>query len=104
MATAIVSGRVDLAVRDRANAYIHAAGLTAADVIKRVWENIAQTGEVPASQQGAAEQELGGPFERFMAFRETRPDANPPDWFLNESASDLKDRLAEERLRDYEEL
>lgn len=104
MPTAIVSGRVDAAVRDRANAYIHAAGLTAGDVVKRVWENIARTGEVPPVQQATGEQESDDPFERFMAFRETLPDVDLPDWFINGSPEDLKNYLAEERLKDYEGL
>ena len=104
MPTAIVSGRVDTAVRDRANAYIHAAGLTAGDVVKRVWENIARTGEVPTAQQAADELESDDPFERFMAFRKTLPDVDLPEWFVNGSPEDLKNYLAEERLKDYEGL
>ena len=104
MPTAIVSGRVDAAVRDRANAYIHAAGLTAGDVVKRVWESIARTGEVPAAQQAADEPDPDDPFERFMAFRKTLPDIDLPEWFINGSPEDLKNYLAEERLKDYEGL
>ena len=103
MPTAIVSGRVDAVVRDRANAYIHAAGLTAGDVVKRVWENIARTGELPARQE-VAEQESDDPFERFMAFRKTLLDTDLPEWFINGSPEDLKNYLAEERLKDYEGL
>ena len=103
MPTAIVSGRVDTTVRDRANAYIHAAGLTAGDVVRRVWENIARTGEVPAQQEVTA-QESDDPFERFMAFRKTLPDVDLPEWFVNGSPEDLKNYLAEERLKDYEGL
>ena len=50
MATAVVSGRVDEKVRQRADAYIRAAGSTPAEVIKVVWENIARTGEVPTEE------------------------------------------------------
>lgn len=47
MATAVVSGRVDEQVKSRADAFIRAAGLSTGDVIRAVWECIAQTGEVP---------------------------------------------------------
>lgn len=70
MATAIVSGRVDEAVKERAGAYIKAAGLTVGDVINIVWTNIANTGNTPTMDSAGAEESLD-PFERFMAFRET---------------------------------
>lgn len=47
MPSVVVSGRVDQRVREQAGAVIRAAGLTANDVIRRVWESIARTGEVP---------------------------------------------------------
>ena len=47
MATAVVSGRVDERVKARAEVFIHAAGLSAGDVIRMVWERIARTGEIP---------------------------------------------------------
>ena len=100
MPTAIVSGRVDTAVRDRANAYIHAAGLTAGDVVKRVWENIARTGEVPAVQQAAAEQESDDPFERFMAFCDSLPKPKD-DWLATMTDEQMKDLIAEHLLEKY---
>ena len=63
MATAVVSGRVDEKVRQRADAYIRAAGSTPAEVIKVVWENIARTGEVP---EEVPAEEPHGTWERFM--------------------------------------
>ena len=47
MATAVVSGRVDEAVKVRADAVIHAVGLSPAEVVKAVWEHIARVGEIP---------------------------------------------------------
>lgn len=47
MATVVVSGSVDERVKARADAFIRAAGLSSGDVIRMVWERIAQTGEVP---------------------------------------------------------
>ena len=51
MPTAVVSGRVDLDTKRRADMYIQQAGSTPAEVIKVVWEQIAHTGEVPISEQ-----------------------------------------------------
>lgn len=67
MATAIVSGRVDEAVKERAGAYIKAAGLTVGDVINIVWTNIANTGSTPAIESAGDEEPLD-PFERFVSF------------------------------------
>ena len=53
MATAVVSGRVDEQIKVRAEAFIRAAGLSTGDVIRVVWEHIAQTGEVPDALDGA---------------------------------------------------
>lgn len=87
MATAIVSGRVDITTRDRAGAYIKAAGITAAEVIKRVWEHIALTGEIP----GAAEdsQDTEDPFDDFMSFCSSLP-VRENDWL---------DTLTDEEMR-----
>lgn len=52
MATAVVSGRVDEQVKARAEAFIRAAGLSAGDVIRMVWERIARTGEIPDAGDG----------------------------------------------------
>lgn len=56
MATAVVSGRVDEQVKARADAFIRAAGLSTGDVIRAVWERIAQTGEVPDACDGIGQQ------------------------------------------------
>lgn len=56
MATAVVSGRVDERVKSRADVFIRAAGLSAGDVIRAVWEHIAQTGEVPDAGDGIGQQ------------------------------------------------
>lgn len=47
MATAIVSGRVDERIKERADAVIATAGSSSGEVIRRVWTNIAYTGELP---------------------------------------------------------
>lgn len=58
MATAIVSGRVDEAVKERAGAYIHAAGLTVGDVINKLWEYIAATGDTTEFLEKAQTEQL----------------------------------------------
>lgn len=89
MATAVVSGRVDERVRQRADAYIKAAGLTPADVIRVVWENIARTGEVP--DEGEAQGETPDAFEDFMAFRASLPKAT---WLADLTDEQMKDMIA----------
>ena len=90
MATAVVSGRVDEKIRQRADAYIRAAGSTPAEVIKVVWENIARTGEVP--EVATAEEEPRGTWERFMEFREGLPEAEP--WLVNLTKEQMRDMIA----------
>ena len=47
VASVMVAGRVSEECKERADFYIRRAGLTASEVIRIVWENIARTGEVP---------------------------------------------------------
>lgn len=68
MATAVISGRVDEQVRESAERYIQAAGLTVADVIRTVWERIARTGEVPREE--AVGEPADAAWNDFMAFRD----------------------------------
>ncbi len=89
MATSVVSGRVDEKVRQRADAYIRAAGSTPAEVIKVVWENIARTGEVP---EVAPTEEPRDVWERFMEFRETLLEAEP--WLVNLTKEQMRDMIA----------
>jgi len=103
MPTVIVSGRVDEVVRSRANTYIRAQGLTTGDVIKAVWSHIAHTGEVPRmSEEAEASQDA---WEAFMAFRKTLPNPTPnTSGIAHMTPSELKEFIAEERLKDYEKL
>ncbi len=89
MATAVVSGRVDEKIRQRADAYIRAAGSTPAEVIKVVWENIARTGEVP---EAVAAERPRGAWERFMEFRESLSEADP--WLVNLTKEQMRDMIA----------
>ncbi len=78
MATAIVSGRVDAAIKERAGAYIRAAGSSVGDVINIVWNNIAATGRLPAqAAQGRTEED---PFDAFISFCDSlQPLPDAPD-------------------------
>lgn len=78
MATAIVSGRVDAAVKERAGAYIRAAGSSVGDVINIVWNSIAATGRLPAqAAQGRTEED---PFDAFISFCDSlQPLPDAPD-------------------------
>lgn len=103
MATAIVSGRVNEAVKERAGAYIHAAGLTVGDVINRVWEYIAATGNATGFiEKAVAEQPPS--FERFLQLRDELAAINGGTGIPEMSSDELKEYLAFERLKDYEAL
>ena len=61
--TTLVAGRVSATDRARADEYIKSRGLTASDVIRIVWANIAATGEVPTP---VAQAERGDSLKRRM--------------------------------------
>ncbi len=56
-ATVVVSSRIEEPVATRVSARIKAEGLTVGEVIKRVWYQIAETGELP--QQSVPVEESG---------------------------------------------
>lgn len=78
MATAVVSGRVDEAVKHRADVVMRKAGLSPTEVIQNVWNSMALTGEVPAEARAAsASQAKGGALERLDVFLSSLPPVNP---------------------------
>lgn len=88
MATAVISGRVDEQVRESAERYIQAAGLTVADVIRTVWERIARTGEVPREE--AVGEPADAAWNDFMTFRdEISGEASWLDVLTEREARDL---------------
>lgn len=91
MATAVVSGRIDAAVKEQAGAYIHAAGLSTGDVIKTVWENIAKTGRVPTAQESNAPK-AEDPFEGFVEFCDALPPA--PTWLVDLNDAQMNEMMA----------
>lgn len=99
MATSLISGRVSEECKERAAFYIRRAGLTASDVIRIVWENIAATGEVPqpvqkrpmTEEELLAEADKSETMRRFYALR----NATPRSEFLeNLTPEGLKEELA----------
>ena len=48
MATAVVAGRVDEAVKNKVDALLRIAGTSASELIGRLWEHVAETEEIPA--------------------------------------------------------
>lgn len=70
MATALVAGRVDESVKSRADLFIERAGMTSSDVIRIVWGNIAQTGEMPCPVERQDGNEL---LSRMRSLRKTTP-------------------------------
>ena len=74
MATAVISGRVEEELKERVGRLIQAAGMSTADVIKTVWENIARTGEVPMPYAADDQvDECAERFAQFMALRASLP-------------------------------
>lgn len=92
METAVISGRVDQAVKERANRIISAAGLTVADVIKATWTSIAKTGELPeALVEPVNKTEPCSQFSRFAQFVDTLPPAS--EAFASMSDTQMKEFL-----------
>ena len=93
MATAIVSGRVDEDVKDRVARLIQAAGLSAGDVIKTVWDTIARTGEVPLLPVEDSEAEARR--KRFAAFMELRASLPPCPALVEMDDTAMRAQVAE---------
>ena len=47
MTLTTVSGRIDSTTKAKANHYIQSAGFTPNDIIRNIWNYIANTGEIP---------------------------------------------------------
>lgn len=89
-ATVVVSSRIDEQVAARAAAHIKAGGLTVGEVIRRVWEQIARTGELP---QQAAHDEAGDAFERLHGLQARFSDI--PASFNTMSEEQMRDILGD---------
>lgn len=103
MATSIVSGRVDTDVKERAGAYILAAGLTTGELINNLWTYVARTKNVPQFLE-EPESETTDAFKRFMQMRAMLHIQNKDTHFPVMSNEELKEYLMNERFKDYEAL
>lgn len=91
MATAVVSGRIDASLRDKAAPYLKLAGVTAGDVIKTVWKSIAETGQVP--QPVEAEAGRASALEEFFSLCDSNTSAS--DWLATMTDAEMRDILGE---------
>lgn len=100
MATAIVSGRVDAAVNQRASTYIRAAGLTVSDVIGMLWNNIAQHKQIPAflTEQKAEEKDT---LTQFFAFCDSLEPLPGTEWLATINEEQAKQLITEHLEEKY---
>ena len=89
--TTVVSARVDTATAERAAACIKASGLTVAEVIKRLWETIATTGEVPAMR--VQKERPDTLLDEFLEFQKKLPKAD--SWFVNLDDAKMNEMMAD---------
>ena len=96
MATAVVSGRVDEAVRQKADNVMRKNGLKPSDVIQNVWNAMAETGEVPeVACPPRNKGEKRSAMDRLESLAENLPPVNP-------AYADLSDEeILAQRVRDY---
>ena len=92
MATAVISGRVDERVKARAEVFIRAAGLSAGDVVRMVWEHIAQTGEVPDAQDVAESAPIAK--DSLTRLGELRADFGASDELVTLTDSQMREMIA----------
>lgn len=96
MASVLVAGRVSEECKERADFYIRRAGLTASEVIRIVWENIARTGEVPRAVESVhdedAETEESPLMRRYYELRAATPRC---EFLENLTPEGLKEELSD---------
>lgn len=103
MATAIVSGRVDELVKERAAIYIREAGLTFGDVINELMLHIVRSKSIPRFED-TLEIENDEPFGQFLQFRKELHWHRVGNGIPEMTNAELHEYLAAERLKDYEAL
>ena len=95
MASVLVAGRVSEECKERADFYIRRAGLTASEVIRIVWENIARTGEVPRAvgsvRDAGGELEESPLMRRYYELRAATPHC---EFLENLTPEGLKEELS----------
>lgn len=96
MATVVVAGRVDEETKRKAERHIRAAGMTANEVIKAVWSNIAATGEVPQPIEPTAElAEKRKRLEEFVTWCDALP---PCPELANMTDEDMRDMIVKDLI------
>ena len=97
MPAAVVSGRVDDAIRQKADVVMRKAGFTPTEIIQNVWATMARTGSVPEAARPAQEGEDAHveAFARLEGFLGSLPPVNP-------AYADLSDdEILALRVQDY---
>lgn len=92
MATSVVAGRVDEQVRRAAEASLRAAGITVSDIIGRLMEHIAATGEIPSFQEQDDGLESESAVNEFFSFIDSLPPA--PDWLVEMDDRSMQEMIA----------
>ena len=99
MATAVISGRVDELVKQRAEAVLAKNGVTPNQLIGAIWNQIAQTGTIPISM---GEDELQAHrrqrFAEFQAWTKTLP---PCPSLANATDEELREMIVEGLVEKY---
>lgn len=102
MATAIVSGRIDVRTRDRAGAFIRRAGTTPGEVIRIVWENIAATGQIPEEVSEVQDAAACESLQEFFDFCDSLDWSDPEyEWVDEATDEQVKDFIAEGLAEKY---
>lgn len=96
MGTAVVSGRVDEAVKRKADAVIRRYGCTTNDVIKNVWQSIAQTQELPDMHM--VEDERAAAARAMRELREFTDSLQPCPVLATLSDDDVKEMMKARRV------
>lgn len=92
MATAVVAGRVDEAVKNKVDALLRIAGTSASELIGRLWEHVAETEEIPAfASQGQTEVQTDN-LDDFLSFVDSLPPA--PAWLKDMDRDAMRDMIA----------
>lgn len=97
MATSIVSGRVDSAINQRANSYMHAAGLTVSDVIGMLWNCIAKNKQAQVFDAGRNQR--GGFPHAVFEFCDSLEPLPDTEWISNIDDEQMK-QLITDHLED----
>lgn len=78
MTTAVISGRVNETVRQKADIAIRKAGISPSEIIQNIWSFIAESGEIPPEAMPSDRRgHTGAALDRYDQFLATLPERNP---------------------------